>query len=140
MSRYRANFNRSIYSRLDNETNNAKSTIYGSRNNFVLNTPLQLKVPKEVIKSGVKTKVYEDGILFYSTFKTYGGTETEINGKYSIEDTADVVCYYDPLITSDCKVLNLNTNIEYEILNAPEDINQRHQYLKFKVRAIYGGV
>lgn len=106
----------------------------------LMNTPLQLLIPIKEVKSGVKTKTaFIEGRVFFANFKTYGGTERLSNDKYVIEDTAKVVCWYDTDIKADCRIKNLNDGVEYEIINRPEDINQQHQFLSFKVRAVLGG-
>lgn len=104
--------------------------------------PLMLLIPTYSIVSGVEQKTYpapNEGILFYGNFKTYGGTEREVNGLYSIEDTAIIECWYMPDIKSNCRVVVLSTGAVYDILGEPENINLRNQYLKFKVRRYKGG-
>ena len=106
--------------------------------------PLVLLVPTWTTVSGVRKKTYpsieeslNDG-LFFGSFKTYGGTERDVNGVYSIEDTANIETWYRPDIKSDCRVA-LETGEIYEIMNEPEDLNKRHQFLKFKVKRVKGG-
>lgn len=104
--------------------------------------PLLLLVPTWSTLQGVQKKTYpsvNDGILFYGNFKTYGGTERDINGIYSIIDTANVVCWYRPDITSDCRIYVPSTGATYEVINEPENINMRSQYLRFKVKRFKGG-
>lgn len=105
----------------------------------LMNTPLQLLVPTKTVVNGVKKKDFTEGRVFFASFKTYGGTERLSNDKYIIEDTAKVVCWYDTDIKADCRIKNLNDGVEYEIINRPEDLNQQHQFLSFKVRAVLGG-
>lgn len=103
--------------------------------------PLKLLVPEYENKYGVENKKYpsiENGILFFGSFKTYGGTEKTVNGIYSIEDTAKIKCIYRPDIKSDCRIVLPQTNAVYEILGEPENINMRNQFLEFKVRRIKG--
>lgn len=76
--------------------------------------------------------------LFFGTFKTYGGTEKNVNGVYSIEDTASIETWYRPDIKANCRIA-LETGETYDILGEPEDINKRHQFLKFKVHRVKGG-
>lgn len=104
-------------------------------------TPLKLLVPTYTKKQGVEVKSYTEAAdsLFYGSFKTYGGTETTSNGIYSVEDTANVETWYRPDIKSNCRVMLAESNEVYEIIGTPEDINQRHQWLKFKVRRVKGG-
>lgn len=104
--------------------------------------PLLLLTPTYATVSGVPTKTYPPvsvGDLIYGNFKTYGGTERDINGLYSIEDTAVVETWYRPDIKSDCRICVASTGAVYEIVNEPEDINMRHQFLRFKVRRVKGG-
>lgn len=87
---------------------------------------------------GVPTKKYTpDTEPFYCSFRSFGGTETTINGLTVVENTASVETWYDPRITSDCAV-RVN-GLDYEILGTPENIDMRNKYLVFKVRAIKGG-
>ena len=81
----------------------------------------------------------EKGGLFNASFKTYGGTEREVNGLYSIEDTAIVECWYRPDITSECRVAIAGTERVYEVIGEPENIDLRNQYLRFRVRRVKGG-
>ncbi|MCI9366310.1 MAG: head-tail adaptor protein [Clostridia bacterium] len=117
--------------------------------------PLVLLIPKSISKvKGVNRYVYptiEEALaikdennnsinLFFGSFKTYGGTEKTVNGIYSIEDTANIETWYRPDIASNCKISRASDNAIFDIINEPEDINQRHQFLKFKVRRVKGGV
>lgn len=105
-------------------------------------TPLKLLIPTYATKQGVKVKTFptvEDGILFFGSFKTYGGTETTSNGVLSVEDTANIETWYRPDINSNCRVALAETGAVYEIIGQPEDIYQRHQWLTFKVRRVKGG-
>ena len=80
-----------------------------------------------------------DGFTIFSSFKTYGGTEKVEDGLYSIVDTAEVETWFRPDITSDCVIVLASSGARYEILNEPENINQRNQFLKFKIRRVKGG-
>lgn len=80
-----------------------------------------------------------DGFQINASFKSYGGTETDVDGVYSIIDTAHVETWYRPDITSDCIVVVASTGTRYEIINEPENIEMRNQFLKFKVRRVKGG-
>lgn len=92
--------------------------------------------------NGVSKKTFpavENGEKFFGTFKTYGGTEKVVNGILSISDTAEVETWFRPDITSDCNIVIAGTTERYEILNEPENINRRNQFLKFKIQRIEGG-
>lgn len=111
-----------------------------------MTTPLRLQQPVNAVSYGVNTKTFENvnGVI-WANFKTYGGTEQNDNGVISVEDTAQVVCWYRPDITSDCRVVLLDGQEDtkrakvYEIMGEPENIEQRNMFLKFKVRRIKGG-
>lgn len=72
------------------------------------------------------------------SFKTYGGTEKDVNGITAVENTAVIETWYRPDIKADCRIA-LEDGTEYEIINTPENINMRNQFLKMKVRALKGG-
>lgn len=101
-----------------------------------------LLIPAYTTVMGVSKKAFpspEAGFKFFGSFKTYGGTERDINGLYTIEDTAQVECWYNPQISSECRVYVPEIQATYEIINEPEDIDLRHQFMKFKVRRLKGG-
>ena len=105
--------------------------------------PLILLQPIHDNAYGVRAKVpdIKNGTLIFGSFKSYGGTERTVDGIYSIEDTADVETWFRPDITSDCFIaLANNPTAIYRIINEPENINMRNQYLKFKVQRFKGGV
>ena len=101
-------------------------------------TPVELLNPTYKKVKGVNTKVYpENGELIYCKFKTYGGTETTVNGVLTVVDTANIETWYRPDITSASQIrLGAKT---YEVIGEPENIEQRNQILKFKVRGVKGG-
>lgn len=108
-----------------------------------MTTPLKLQVPTYKTVSGVtKVDKYVDAKnpIFYGSFKTYGGTEQDINGVYSIKDTANIVCFYRPDIKSNCRIIRLTDNAAYKVIADPENTDERNQFLKIKVERIKGGV
>lgn len=108
--------------------------------NFPYSTAIELLIPTYNVVKGVRVKSYpSEGVRLNCSFKTYGGTDTEVNGVYAVEDTASVETWYRPDITSECRVVLLQTGQPYEILGAPENIDMRNQFCTFKVRAIKGG-
>lgn len=103
------------------------------------NTAVELFTPTsyETVR-GVSKPVYpEKGKVIFTKFKTYGGTETTVNGVLTVVDTANVETWYRPDITS-ASMIKLDGK-EYTVMGTPEDIEQRHQILKFKVRGVRGG-
>lgn len=111
--------------------------------NYPFHVPMFLLIPKSETVKGVLVKTYpapSDGILFFGSFKTYGGTETTSNDVFSVLDTANIETWYRPDIQSDCRiVLAQNPEKVYEILGVPENMNLQNQFLKFKVQAVSGG-
>ena len=105
---------------------------------FPYDTPVELFNPTYQKVKGVNKKVYpEKGELIYCKFKTYGGTETTVNGVLTVIDTANIETWYRPDITSASQIrLGAKT---YEVMGEPENIEQRNQFLKFKVRGVKGG-
>lgn len=111
-----------------------------------MTTPLRLQQPVTAFSYGVSKKTYENinGVI-WANFKTFGGTEKNDNGIITVEDTAQIVCWYRPDITSGCRVVLLDGTENsggakcYEVLGEPENIEQRNMFLKFKVRRVKGG-
>lgn len=91
---------------------------------------------------GVTTKSNAtQSFLIKGSFKTYGGTEQEKNGLYSILDTADVETWFNPEIKSGSRItLADDTSKVYEIIGEPENIEMRCQFMKFKVQRTKGGI
>lgn len=105
----------------------------------VYDTTLILLKPETVTIKGSTKKLYPDiGRTIFCSFKSYGGTELLKNDVIAVEDTAIIETWYDPTITSDCR-LKTADNAEYEILGTPENIDNRNQFMKFKIRRIRGG-
>lgn len=103
-------------------------------------TPYMRLIPKSTKVNAVTVTTYDpDGIVRFCNFSTYGGTEKQVNGILSVEDTAQVVAWYEPDITSGDHIRLLETGVEYEIIGEPEDIELRHQDMQFKVRRVKGG-
>lgn len=108
----------------------------------VFNVPFLLLVPTETKVEGVVQKTFpalEDGILFYGSFKTFGGTETNLNGLLTVKDTATIETWYMPELKANCRIALADTGELYDIIGTPEDISFRHQYLRFKVEHVKGG-
>lgn len=101
-------------------------------------TPVELLNPTYISVKGVDKKVYpEKGEGLLCKFRTYGGTESTTNGVLTVEDTANVETWYRPDITSASRI-KLGADV-YEVMGKPENIEQRNQILKFKVRGVKGG-
>ncbi len=105
-----------------------------------MTTPMRLQVPTSSASFGVSQKGWQDveGVV-WANFKSYGGTETNKNGVVSVEDTAQIVCWYRPDIKGNCRLIRLVDGAAYEILGEPENIEMRNQFLKFKIKRVKGG-
>ena len=106
------------------------------------NVPMSLLIPTYEKVLGVEKKTFpapQDGLIFYGSFRTFGGTERTENGVYSVEDTAVIETWFRPEIQSNCRIAVLNSETIFEIIGTPENINMMYQFLKFKVRAVTGG-
>ena len=111
-------------------------------------TPLVILKPESKYVSGVLKKTFptiEEALnkdannLFFGSFKTYGGTEKVVNGVYSIENTAIIETWYRPDIKADCRIGLAQKGKIYEVYADIEDIEERHQFARFKVKYISGG-
>ena len=90
---------------------------------------------------GVEKKIYaEQGILFFGSFATYGGTERQVNGVVTVEDTANVETWYKPEFAASGRVALANDQSKlYEIVGEPENIEQKNQFCKMRLSRVIGG-
>lgn len=103
-------------------------------------TPYMRLVAKSERVNGVTVKTYDpDGVVRFCNFSTYGGTEQVVNGVLSVEDTAQMVTWFEPDITSADRIRLLETGTDYEIIGEPENIELRKQEMQFRVRRVKGG-
>lgn len=101
-------------------------------------TPMQIQIPKSETILGVQKKTYVDDEIITANFKTYGGTESVSNDILSVIDTAQITCWYNPKITSDCRLKRLPDGAIFEVIGEPENLEMRYQILYFKVRRVKG--
>lgn len=108
-------------------------------------TPMKILIPKIETVKGVTVKTYptpeelnDEDYLFFGSFKTYGGTESIVNGVISVIDTAVIETWYRPDINSACRIFVIPLNKEYEIITPPENIELKNKYLKFKIKSVSG--
>lgn len=105
------------------------------------NVPMRLLVPTTTRVKGVSKKVLtepEQSLLFYGSFRTFGGTETTENDIYTVVDTATIDTWYRPEITAECQIYICETGATYEIMATPEDVEMRHQFLQIRARRLGG--
>jgi hypothetical protein len=106
--------------------------------------PIELLIPTYTTSKGVTYKTWGEGIRLNCSFKSYGGTESvktlegKSDGVLVVFDTALVETWYRPDIKAECAIRLCETGEVYEIMGHPEDIDKRHQFVRFKVRAIQG--
>lgn len=104
-----------------------------------LRTPATLLIPEYSKYNGVTKKTFpESGPLIYVNFKSKGGTETVVNGVYSVLNTAEIVTWFRSDIRSDCRI-KIDSDI-YDIKGDPEDVELQHQFMILKVEKVSGGV
>jgi hypothetical protein len=105
-------------------------------------------VPAKLLKrvvttvSGAKEISYVDApqnAIFFCNFKTFGGTESVVNGKLVIENTAQVTTWFRPDVKASDRMILLDDLSEWDIISDPENIERRNQFLVFKVRKVTGG-
>ena len=105
-------------------------------------TPLLLYpvTDTKTVMGAVVNTYAPEGILFYGSFATYGGSDRQVNGMYSVEDTATVVTWYRPEFAAFGRVALANNQAKlYQIVGEPEDIEQRHQFTKMRLTRVQGG-
>ena len=113
------------------------------KSGYELTTPLILQIPTSSTSyNGVhQPSSYTDSTdILFANFKTFGGTETVVNGVFEIIETAEIVCWYRPDLKSNCRIKRAEDGAVFEILGDVEDISLRHQQMKFKVKRVKGGV
>lgn len=94
---------------------------------------------KEKIQGSV-VKIYkEQPTSFFGSFATYGGTPIDSNGVLAIEDTAKIETWYNPQITSESRIQLAQSGETYEVMGEPEDLEERHIFMKMKVKRVKGG-
>lgn len=90
-------------------------------------------------KQGVATKVWPpDGPAIFANLKSYGGSERVSNDLLVIEDTMVLTTWYRPDIAAKCRVRIAQTGAVYEIINEPENWENRNQFLVCKLRRVKG--
>lgn len=113
--------------------------LYRPKNINELRTAVELLVPTYSKVNGVRVKGYSTtGLTIYCDWKTYGGTETTVNGVFSVIDTAQVTCWYNPDIVANCRLKKQDGAI-YEIVTPPENVEDANVYMQFKVERVKGG-
>lgn len=111
---------------------------YRPKESYEMKTAAKIYKSKKEYINGVPKITYipiNDPIIMCN-FKTYGGTETQKNDLLVVIDTAKVVTWFRPDITSDCIIEILQTGKFYQIKNEPENLEMKNQFLLFSVERI----
>lgn len=106
---------------------------------FTTAVKLQKRIATKV--SGALEFTYEDASdpILNCSFKTYGGTESTVNGILVILNTATLVTWYRQDIQAADRIHLLQDQSLWEVIGEPENIDMRNQYLILKIRKISGG-
>ena len=109
-----------------------------------MSTPCKILIPTYTRKNGKEIKEYpsveESNLIFFCSFKTFGGTESVVDGTYMIDDTANILCYFNENIKSNCRIVRLTDNAVFDVINEPENVDMRFQFMKFKVKRVKASV
>jgi len=105
----------------------------------------QLRTPVILLKAGEIKKyngvAYRENTiradLVWANWKSFGGTETVVNGLTVIEETAQVTMRYRSDIQKGCQ-MQLPDGRTYEVMGEPENPDMENRYLIFKVKRIKG--
>lgn len=103
-----------------------------------LTTPIKILKQEKVNINGyieIKNPEISEEVI-WCVWKSYGGTETDIDGLSVFQDTATVECRYTPEIKQNDTIQNLITNNKYQIITVPDNINMMNQWLRFKVKRL----
>jgi len=104
-----------------------------------MTTPVLIQsVDYEFVK-GVNVKNYRNAANVFVNWASYGGTEVQRDGVLAVEDTAQLTTWFNPNITSGCRVIRRGDGAIYEIIGEPENIEMRNILMSFKVRRVKGG-
>ena len=103
---------------------------------------MKLLIPTETKVKGVTKKVFPNpndvSDVFFGSLRTFGGTENFSNDVYTVFNTAIIDTWFNPSITSDCRVYICETGETFEIITPPENIGMRHQFIQFKMQKVGG--
>lgn len=107
--------------------------------------PFRILIPSISVTKGDRKKTYtEEPTTRFCSFRSFGGTESVVDGVYSLIDTATIETWYDPALTAAVRLRIFPTDggltySDYEVMGSPENIEMRNQYLVCKVRKVSGG-
>jgi len=92
-----------------------------------------LSLTKEFI-NGVNKQTYVEGTeIYFCSAKAYVGVNKQINNITAEEDTLTVDTWFNPVLKKNDRIKLLDDDTIWELTTAPENINRRNQYMRFKV-------
>ena len=87
---------------------------------------------------GVDTRTYKDIGTFHASARSFGGTESVENGVMSVVSTKVLQTPYDKRLKASVRLLD-ETGVQWEVLGEPEDLEEKHRFMMFKIRKVVGG-
>lgn len=101
-------------------------------------TAVRLLIPAAASYHGVQNQSYPStGETVMVSWKSFGGTESVVNGVYSVIDTAQVTMRYRPDVKSGCRFLRSDGAV-YEIKGEPENVDLGNLWLTCRVERVKG--
>ena len=88
--------------------------------------------------NGVDHKEYEDAGEIFAGVKTYGGTESNLNGVRVVKDTAVLHTWFNSFCNTDSRLIDDAGGV-WSIITPPEDIDASRRFLSFKIERVEGG-
>lgn len=115
--------------------------IFKAKSTYEMRTPVTLLNPNASTKyNGVNRQTYPaTGETIFVNWKSYGGTETTVNGVYSIIDTAVITTWYRADIKAKSRLVREDGAV-YEVISEPDNIEMQNVFVQFKVQRVKGGV
>lgn len=104
-------------------------------------TPMKILKRQLTWVSGAAEVEYQeaDDPIMFCNFKTYGGTESVVNGQIVNIATATITSWYRQDVQSPDRLILLSDNSVWEIIGEPENYEMRGQYMQLRVKKISGG-
>ena len=101
-------------------------------------TAVKLLIPTISSYHGVRQPSYPStGDVVFVNWKTFGGTDSIVNGVYSVIDTAQVTMRYRPDVKAGCRFLRSDGAV-YEIKGEPENVDLGGTWILCKAERVKG--
>ena len=103
------------------------------------NVPFKILSLTKTFVKGVNKQTYvESEDIYMCSAKAWVGSTKTINNVVTEEDTLTVDTWFIPTLKKNDRIILLDDNSIWELMTAPENINRRNQYMRFKVVRYYG--